>query len=313
MAPFFVLSGFVLSLRHFRDTPRPDLARFSLTGYALARVFRIWLPYLVVSVLLQKYVFTPRFDTTPAASAWLRHQWESPTTWWDFFRQADLLKFGVFELVPQAWTLAIEMVISPALPAAILMAVRSSVYLFVFMLMVIRAPLLSEYAFHFTLGILIAKHYHMIRGYLTPRLGLRCLLLVLGVLLYSFRNTLPVYLHRNLDTYVWPVTGLGAACLLLWTMTSARTQTLLNHPTISFLGRISYSIYLLHIPFLICFAPRVVALLGAWGAGGRTGVYDCRHAGGFGLVLLLGGSHEHQTGQAPGGAGLERRYNHRRA
>ena len=45
---FFVLSGFVLSLRFFREAQEPDLRNFRFMPYLWARICRLWLPYLAV-------------------------------------------------------------------------------------------------------------------------------------------------------------------------------------------------------------------------------------------------------------------------
>src|SRR4051794_39802460 len=44
---FFVLSGLVLSIKHFHATKNPSLHAFSIGGYCLARVCRIWVPFAV--------------------------------------------------------------------------------------------------------------------------------------------------------------------------------------------------------------------------------------------------------------------------
>lgn len=78
---FFVLSGFVLSLKYFRLGHRPDLLHFNLLGFTLDRLFRIWLPYLVVVLisagLYLKLTETPILRTRLLPSEWLTDRWHA--------------------------------------------------------------------------------------------------------------------------------------------------------------------------------------------------------------------------------------------
>src|SRR4051812_15465120 len=80
---FFVLSGFVLSLKYFRHTDAPRLDDFTYLGFAAARALRIFVPYLVVlagSALAARWT-AQGLATRPPGSTWLASLWSpaSPT------------------------------------------------------------------------------------------------------------------------------------------------------------------------------------------------------------------------------------------
>ncbi len=264
---FFVLSGLVLSLRHFRHGPSPDLSRFSLSDYFIGRVCRIWLPYLVVlglSALLYPYhqaVEAGQPITVPRQNEWLATLWGRPVGWMDFFKDSFLLGMRMETLyLPQAWTLNVELALSLLIPLGILLAARSSWWLVFFTLFAIQPLGLSPFLFHFMLGILIAKHH----GRLGQWLGLKTLVrrcgLVFGLFLYTIGATLGDEINHILIGWL---TGLGSALLLLAAFGSAKTQKILSLSWFRHIGKVSYSIYLVHFAVLINATPLFLHLLDA--------------------------------------------------
>jgi peptidoglycan/LPS O-acetylase OafA/YrhL len=276
---FYVLSGLVLSLKYFRDTKRPDLANFKLSHYLIGRVFRIWPPYL--AVFLASYVVRRAigFDdnlTIPAASRWLFSTWGDSVPFWQLGREAILAPMDTYFLVPQGWTLPIELIISFFIPLGILLASRNSLWLIFFTLVAIGPLGATYFVFHFAVGLLIAKYYQEILVWLEPRRGWKVAALLAGVFLYTFRFTLPVYFKWQLPVYApWIITGIGSALLLMVVIASARARTFLSLAWLRHIGRISYSIYLVHFLVLIFLIPRFFIWLdspqayaqAAWGAG----------------------------------------------
>jgi peptidoglycan/LPS O-acetylase OafA/YrhL len=276
---FYVLSGLVLSLKYFRDTKRPELAGFKLSHFLIGRVFRIWPPYL--AVFLASYVVRRAigFDdnlTIPAASRWLFSTWGDSVPFWQLGREAILAPMDTYFLVPQGWTLPIELIISFFIPLGILLASRNSLWLIFFTLVAIGPLGATYFVFHFAVGLLIAKYYQEILVWLEPRRGWKVAALLAGVFLYTFRFTLPVYFKWQLPVYApWIITGIGSALLLMVVIASARARTFLSLAWLRHIGRISYSIYLVHFLVLIFLIPRFFIWLdspqayaqAAWGAG----------------------------------------------
>jgi peptidoglycan/LPS O-acetylase OafA/YrhL len=264
---FFVLSGLVLSLKYFRHTKTPDLSGFSLIGYLLGRVWRIWPPYLAalfISILLhQLYQATADFlpSTIPRQNDWLPLLWGRDPNWENVYKDSFLLgmKMDTFFL-PQAWTLNIELALSFLVPLGILAAARHSAWLVFFFLFAIKPLGLTPYLIHFMLGILLAKHHSELVGCLQQRGAYRKLLWLLAILLYTSGTTLNYPLPGALLSWM---AALGSALLLLNTMASARSKNLLNLPLLRYVGKISYSIYLLHFAVLFTATPRFLVWLDA--------------------------------------------------
>jgi len=260
---FFVLSGFVLSIRHFRTTAQPDLRTFQIKSYAIARIFRIWLPYLVVlaiSALAWRFNALA-FNTSPQATGEFPHAlWQVRPTLAGVLRQANLMSWNPLDLVPQAWTLAVELIISLCVPFGVLLASRSPVWLLVFTIYSMVFFHVSGFTFHFALGICIAQRYEPLVTWLRGHGLGKCALWIIGLLLYTSRHhhLLPFY---RFPTFDWVITGMGAAMLLLAAATTPLAVKFLLLTPIHALGRTSYSIYLIHFAVLICLTPRILLCL----------------------------------------------------
>ena len=65
--------------------------------------------------------------------------------------------------------------------------------------------------------------------------------------------------------YGWVVTAVGCFMILISVLGSQTLQRILNHKVAVFLGRISYSVYLLQFIIILCLLPPLVALLNKMG------------------------------------------------
>ena len=262
---FFVLSGVVLSLRYFRAGHIPDLSDFHLARFLINRMFRIWLPYLLV-LLLSTGLFVYTFNgemlqTSLPATDWINNMWHKyPLTPQDMLRESFLLKLpDLIVLLPQAWTLSIELVLSLLLPVGLLLAGRGAIWLVFFGLLATSLLGVSIFLLHFLLGMAIARHYAELTQYLSTRCWQRRLLLLMGLLLYTSGTFMPVWLHgENSD---WLASGLGAGLILLFVLGSKGAQALLSYPWLRQIGKVSYSCYLSHMAILICLTPHILKFL----------------------------------------------------
>ncbi len=261
---FFVLSGLVLSLKYFRNGHKPDLNQFSLIAYLTGRLFRIWLPYCVilqVSALLYLQVTdTPFLITHLLPSDWIIDMWHKhPLSKTDMLREGFLLNLPANNvLLPQAWTLKIELILSLLLPIGLLLADRGSVWLIFFTLFAAMFLGVSIFLLHFLLGLLIARYYVPVSEYLTRKTLLRRLTLLIGFFLYTSGNVLP---NTISETVIWLSSGLGAGLIILFVLASARAQKFLSQPLLRQIGKISYSAYLIHMAILICLTPNLLKAL----------------------------------------------------
>lgn len=264
---FYVLSGLVLSIKHFRYAKRPDLSQYHLFQFLINRVFRIWPPYLIIfllSYVLRRWVDVFDGATIPPANSWLFSTWNASIPFMKLVREGFLLQSGDYSLVPQGWTLPIELAISFLVPVGILLASRHTGWLAFFTILLIGPLGTTFYVFHFAMGILLAKYYQDIRIWLEPRRGWKIIVLLLGIFLYTFRYTLPVYFSWKLATSIpWLMTGLGSALVLMVVIASERVRTFLSLSWLRFVGKVSFSIYLIHFLVLILLTPRMFQLLDA--------------------------------------------------
>ncbi|KJV05215.1 hypothetical protein VZ94_19845 [Methylocucumis oryzae] len=161
---FFVLSGLVLSYKYVHDAADIDMTHYSLTAYLVSRLCRIGLPYLAVlalSALLYEWLHdAPVLMTRLASDAWINQMWRGHAlTHWAMLKEAFLLRLPAdIILIPQAWTLSIELVLSLLLPLALLLLQRSWRWLVFFTVFIVMFANVSPFALHFMLGMLIAKY-----------------------------------------------------------------------------------------------------------------------------------------------------------
>ena len=261
---FFVLSGLVLSLKYFRLGHQADLNSFKLMPYMTSRLFRIWLPYIAILLISAAFywhtVNSPLLKTALMPTEWIVNMWRNhPLTPIAMLRESFLLSLpAMVVLLPQAWTLTIELVLSLLLPIGLLLAKQGSLWLALFSVIAVFLLGVSPFLLHFALGLLIARYYMVMANYLMPKPWLRRFILLLGLLFYTAISTTA---HVFGETFMWIVTGLGAGLIIIYTLSSHRTQSFLERPILRQLGKVSYSAYLIHMLILLCLTPYLLTRL----------------------------------------------------
>jgi len=255
---FFVLSGFVLSLS--LSSPRaPGFAAF-----ATRRLCRIYLPFAVVILLAAGLKALVQPAPIPELGSWLaRRAWNLETTPELLLGHLAMLgRWRDSTLDPAIWSLVIELRVSllfPLLYHLVVRRLRSPAIAAAGSLVVTLAlglspllplepynnnsltevPLLVVYfASFFMLGILLAERRETLIGWVRRRgAGGR------GLLLAGALGLLAV----QLDVAY----ALAAALLLLLAAGSPLAERWLKRPALQWLGRVSYSLYLTHLPVLL--------------------------------------------------------------
>lgn len=260
---FFVLSAFVLAVQFFRghDT--------SYGSYALKRLVRLF-PPAIASVLLS---LTLLMIAGTAPSVWpmpmLDQFWRELPSVATVLQHMLLLADGAageanYPLNLPLWTLEVEWRLSLLLPFMVLLARRSDVALLVVALGAILVPyverrllgsdLLSTFRYMplFAFGVLLAKHIDAILAWIGRLPGsARLALWMLCILLFYARVLLPtpsMQMHHRLAI------GVAAALLIALVLASERAQRFLNLRPLLWFGRVSFSLYLLHVPVMIATA-----------------------------------------------------------
>jgi len=256
---FFLLSGFVLSLPYKRGTSLP------YGNFALRRIARIYIPYLA-AVLLAVLGYWQLQGRLPL-SAWFNQTWTQPLTGRVILSSALLIGNYDTSLVNTAfWSLAVEMRLSLLFPflcipllrrgrGVVLLGVCGAVLLD-FLVSRLLQHHLDASTFRnatdmtlglmcFVVGILLSRSFDKIHGIwsrFSPNtqwlfFGISTLLLEFGALLGELH-----YVGVAANT----VQILGGAGVLVSVLFSDGLHSLLNRQWPVLLGRMSYSLYLVH-------------------------------------------------------------------
>lgn len=265
---FFVLSGVVVTLPALREG-------FSWPGYYVSRVLRLYLPVwaaIVLSMLLITLV--PRDPAKVSEGSWVVDTNQLTTDWWAAARDATLVVKG-YPTINALWSLRWELAFSVLLPifVVIALALRRHVWLAAAgcAAIMVAARLADDgedlvepaiYLPAFLLGCLIAVRLPQLREWSAQR---RRPLLWAGVTAASATVLIGSWLGRPIfpqdSTGFRILLGLaavGAAGLIVVAIGSRTAERLLQAGWARWLGAISFSLYLVHIPVL-------VTLTFAWG------------------------------------------------
>ena len=278
---FFVLSGFVLSLKYLQplDPVTPSRLRFS-TFYT-SRFCRISLPFVVILIVSYGgYHWCYRSLPTEPMAKWPLDFWTSGSlaAASSFPKQALLfLPNTTHFYVPQGWTLTLELQASLCMPFLILVAHRNQIFLMIICILSIGYDLflnnnftVSMYIllyFHFYLGILLSCYLPVISrwGYEQGLLA-KGLLFCLALFFYTFRHTLYVrYPEMMKEISVWYFTAMGSFLFLVLVLGSTKARNLLDYAPCRYLGKVSYSLYLCHLLVLLIPVPLALSFLNHWG------------------------------------------------
>jgi len=248
---FFVLSGYVLALPYWRNSQLP------YGKYLVRRFCRIYLPYLgalAFAVLVGYRLLNAQLPLTH----WFYKTWHTPFTPRLIFRQA-LLAPGRREgaaINPAFWSLTVEMEMSILFPV-LCYIVRS-------------LPLLGSVAFALGLEIIGIGRYPVISAKIPSEIGTALLwgsAFVFGALLSKERSRFMGWYERlnrpcrYLFLFVvvmgyfrgngtTELSNIPAACGVIVLAECCRARFWLAFPVASYLGKISYSLYLIHATVL---------------------------------------------------------------
>ena len=249
---FFLMSGFVLFLPYLRPEGPDPYAQ-----YLVRRVARIYLPYLAalaLSVAADLLFYRPLDGLFPRWVNWNR-PFPVGAVWRHvvFVGQAPIAEFN-----PAFWSLVHEMRISLVYPLIAVVALRLSfaVGLPVSLALCSGGFVLADlchvqdlntigYAGLFVLGALIARDLPRVRRIAEDRgMAGRVAMLAVAVVLLKVLHFVPERYHGF--WLVVPVHGAGAALILVLALTAATFRAVLHTRVLRWLGRVSYSIYLVH-------------------------------------------------------------------
>jgi peptidoglycan/LPS O-acetylase OafA/YrhL len=254
---FFVLSGFVLTLSIERGGDYPS--------YVMRRICRIYLPFAVAIGFAAALDALVQPRTVPGLSDWFNQSWNLPLS--AQLVIGHLLMTGMLRFISldnPVWSLAPELRISIILPgliwalrrwprAAIIVTIGTA---FVAQVVVLVGPKLIEvpeiaaswlmtvvYVHLFAIGCLLALQREAVR---TAVLGLSR---VKYAALWLFALALMWLPIANWSTILWA--GAGSAALIALCISDDRAITILTGAVPLWLGKVSFSLYLVHLPILL--------------------------------------------------------------
>ncbi|SET52004.1 acyltransferase family protein [Hymenobacter actinosclerus] len=252
---FFVLSGLVLSWKYFHPDESAPITGETYRAYIVNRIVRLYVPFL--AALSIYYLYNHRHEPLGLIASDLftnTHHW---------VEEALLIRGKHDNYIP-AWTLEAEMAGSVFVPFLVLL-LRYSRQLFVALMLGILV-LGSAFVFgiiqHFCLGMLLAYFFKKIEAYDTRqtwwyryRFGLYALVLVL----FSIRHITRIFPIGEIGNYwlgllrldLFHITGVASFLMLAYLINSPRLQHFFTSRVFLFLGRISYSLYLVHWFFVV--------------------------------------------------------------
>ncbi|WP_338791109.1 acyltransferase [Bernardetia sp. MNP-M8] len=222
---FFVLSGFVLSLKYVKKGAQ----EVSYVEFILKRAFRLYPAYWFVLILAALYT---KSDFSL------------------FIKELPMLITGNQTLIPPAWSLIVEMKMSLIFLFLLVLAVRNIKILFVAAFLYWFLFGFEIYILHFCLGILLAINFEKIQEIKWSKTK-RYLLFLLGLLLCSVEQIHFIIVpHENFKETNTPLGFfLGAFGCVIWlmlAMSAPKFQKKIETKPLLFLGDISYGLYIGH-------------------------------------------------------------------
>ena len=246
---FFVLSGFVLSFRYLHT-----YAELDFPYYFYKRVLRLY-PAFIVAVLINYFYWNTawiaegQFENLFVDMFWKNDQ----GLWEELLMIRTQHKFYI-----PGWTMGVEMALSMVMPLFIYAARGNIKMIWWFLpISIFLGPYMSIFGFHFALGVLLAYYYPIIKDFdwkMSKYYKYRYAIITLTFLLFSARHLSRIIPFGNTYYKLAAITkidffhysGFASAVILLWIINNKVAQSVLINPILLFLGKISYSVYLMH-------------------------------------------------------------------
>lgn len=261
---FFMHSGFVLALP-FTNT------KVSTVGFTIKRIFRIYPAHIVVMLSLMAAIWFTHPTPLADMGEWFNRKCTILPSMIDIFKQSTLIGLDA-SIEPKhfngvVWSLVHELRISFIFPLLALLFLRRHPFLQLLAIamwpiaatklheisFIANRPLLYDFATtfgyiqYFFIGMFLAEHRHGIAEWWQKlTLSSKSGILVIGLLCYAG--------HSQLGWSIPFISGDSLALLFslaLFVICAANGESLFLKKFPQWLGKVSYSLYLIHIPILV--------------------------------------------------------------
>lgn len=267
---FFVLSGFVLSLPVFNGKPQ------LYSAYIVKRFFRIYIPYLVimlVSTLLAVTFFD--FKENAGLSEIYENRWDHKVTLKAFVSFLFMIPEDITNVNGVVWSLFHEMRISIVFPLFVFI-----IYKFKFiksftlsMALIILGIALFQglktltgnefvasiwsdftmsawFTVFFVLGSFLAKYRNRLEFINRTKWWVKLGMFVFSLILINSKGFL-IPLNLNFWMIQQGIALVGILILFTVILNSELADKLLTQKPLLWLGKVSYSLYLVHVPIIM--------------------------------------------------------------
>ncbi len=273
---FFVLSGFVLSIPYLKDSSLP------YSGYIIRRFFRIYIPYIIIMFIYIIIVSSlSNYNQISSLSAQFNGRWNQAVTGRSIISYIFMLGNDPSNVNGVIWSLVHEMRISIIFPFLMLLIKRfnfrqifmytaiPSILICIFFKYIadhipsVTASQLSRsagdtfyYCLFFIIGASLCKYRSNIAAVVNPLKPIyKLLMLVAAILMIEFRWLVPGIYNTTSEalsfirggvTGDW-VAGIGVVLLFIVILNSIKLSKFLSRGVFVWIGKISYSLYLVHV------------------------------------------------------------------
>jgi peptidoglycan/LPS O-acetylase OafA/YrhL len=251
---FFALSGLVVALPALRDG-------FSWRAFYASRLVRLYVPvWAALAFAAALITLLPRDPGQVSADQWISNANAGAITLPGLLSEASLWR-ATYTIDNVLWSLRWELIFSLTLPlfvgAALLLRRWAVASVIAAAALTVTGRLVGSdalvYLPVFFLGTTMAVHLARIRTWSTRQRPATWGVLLGGALLFlvlSFLLRFAAPAGSTASAFLWGLAGIGATTLLLVAVGSPAVSRLLDTAIPRHLGRISFSLYLVHVPVL---------------------------------------------------------------
>jgi peptidoglycan/LPS O-acetylase OafA/YrhL len=277
---FFVLSGFLLALPFVDERP----PRY--VEYAIKRFCRIYIPYLFAMLMSCAFmVIFSLYEPNELLSQVYNNRWQEPLDWRVYLSYFFLIGYDITNVNGVVWTLVHELRISLILPLLILFVKRYH-WLPVTTLAIVFSgglwlcscllrPFFNGeissfinysggqtcyYVMFFVFGATLAKYRHSIANHIkNSKRTIQYSLFVVALILFNFKWMFPglepykngVFKTVIIQTFQDAMISLGIVIILVLVFATTTFNQFFSFKPFIWLGKISYSLYLIHLPVIM--------------------------------------------------------------